>query len=364
MLLVVFGAGASYDSVPEIPPPPAPLAAVRPVVDDDENNRPPLANQLFDNRPIFLRAMQRFPDCKPLIPRLRKSGVAVEQQLAEFEEQADKFPPRHQQLAAIKYYLHLALCECQVLWDRRHIGITNYATLLDEIKRWRWEFKEKVCFVTFNYDTMIENAMKEVLHFDLTEGLDSYIRTDYSLIKLHGSVNWGREIDDLMIPPGFGQQDIIYRAPDLHITNRYRLTASAPMLFEGENAAGYRVVLFPALAIPVDKKDDFECPDSHVKALEERLPHVDRILTIGWRAREAKFLEMLKSKLTPPQRLWVVSGDSNGGKETFDNLCSSAVRPILNSPGSVLNDGFTGLISSGMGSLQAFLWNAKRKATP
>jgi hypothetical protein len=71
VLLVVFGAGASYDSDPDHPPP-APAGGHLLTI---ENHRPPLANRLFDNRPQFLTAMESFPECMPLIPRLRKSGV-------------------------------------------------------------------------------------------------------------------------------------------------------------------------------------------------------------------------------------------------------------------------------------------------
>ncbi len=103
MLLVVFGAGTSYDSDPDHRPfdNPNNLPAERlPVL---EHNRPPLANRLFDNRPQFLSAMDQFQECKPLIPRLRKSGVAVEQELARLQAEAGAYPERHRQLAAIRY---------------------------------------------------------------------------------------------------------------------------------------------------------------------------------------------------------------------------------------------------------------------
>jgi len=78
-----------------------------------EEHRPPLANQLFDNRPQFLKVMEAFPECQPLIPRLRKPGVVVEQELAKFQAQAKEYPERHRQLAAIRYYLRVALLDCQ-----------------------------------------------------------------------------------------------------------------------------------------------------------------------------------------------------------------------------------------------------------
>jgi hypothetical protein len=61
VLLVIFGAGASYDSVAHLP-----LSGSGDRILNSE--RPPLANQLFENRPIFVKAMKRFPDCKSLCP--------------------------------------------------------------------------------------------------------------------------------------------------------------------------------------------------------------------------------------------------------------------------------------------------------
>ena len=195
MLLVIFGAGASYDSVPDHPPPTPPLPAMRRfgLTGPFEDDRPPLASQLFDNRKPFVQAMTHFPECKELIPSLRKPDVMVEQELAKIREQAKSYPRAHQELAAICYYLHFALWECQARWYDVHSGITNYAALLRAIDFWRSHSKEKICFVTFNYDTMLEAAMWQVLRFQAPL-LDSYIsQENYTLIKLHGSINWGRE---------------------------------------------------------------------------------------------------------------------------------------------------------------------------
>jgi hypothetical protein len=79
--------------------------------------------------------MGTFPECQPLIPHLRKPGVAVEQELARIQAEATGYPERYRQLAAIRYYLRLELWECQNRWRTVHQGATNYATLPDEIER-------------------------------------------------------------------------------------------------------------------------------------------------------------------------------------------------------------------------------------
>jgi hypothetical protein len=191
MLLVIFGAGASYDSVYHRPPPVAQFATNLARVQrfgPYEEFRPPLANQLFDDRPLFVDIMQSYPACKPLVNLLR-GDVRVEQQLAKFEEQAKTFPERNRQLAAIRYYLHHMLWRCQSFWAIEHRGITNYLTFLDTIARWRYENGEQVCFVTFNYDNMLEEALSQVWDWQFTNLSKYTSRPEYKLIKLHGSVD-------------------------------------------------------------------------------------------------------------------------------------------------------------------------------
>src|SRR5262249_48295382 len=112
MLLVIFGAGASYDSVLHFPAP-RPLSGsqsnfsptpptVRPSYED---SRPTLANQLFYDRELFVQVMNIYEACKPVVNLLR-GNVQVEKQLAIFEEQAKNYPPRRSHLAAIRYYIH------------------------------------------------------------------------------------------------------------------------------------------------------------------------------------------------------------------------------------------------------------------
>jgi hypothetical protein len=282
----------------------------------------------------------------PLIPLLRKPGVAVERELARFQEQARTFPPRHQQLAAIRYYLHFALWECQRHWNERHVGITNYVTFLDEIERWRFESNQKVCLVTFNYDTILEMGMAQVLGI-VSDNIDSYISNEnYKLIKLHGSINWGREVAGIQAPHAFTEDRLIEQAANLNISNQYTIVTSHPVRMEGGR------LLFPALAIPVAKKDEFSCPESHVQALRSALPEVIKIVVIGWRATEDDFLGLLRSSLKKQPPLMIVSGDDKGANETRDNMRKFGVVDMTNAIS--VPSGFTGLISN-LGLLERFL---------
>ncbi|MGO9865731.1 MAG: hypothetical protein ACLPLR_19165 [Terriglobales bacterium] len=307
--------------------------------------------------------MESFPYCQPLIPLLRKPGVAVEQELAKIQAEADGYPERHRQLAAIRYYIRRALWECQNRWQQVHHGITNYLTLLDEIERWRLEKKEYVCFVTFNYDLMLEEAMGRVLRLEIRD-MDSYHKWEnYSLFKLHGSVNWGRVVEGLSSEGGspvrFYQHLIDTVNPtNPSVTQRY-MRCDKDMRPEPDTG----VVLFPALSIPVEKKDEFSCPRAHVKALKEMLPEVTKMITIGWRATEEEFLKMLQASrsvviagIRQPLELLVVTGSREGTEQTVKNLAPYGVNQgVYQNPDRArVTTGFTGLINN-LETLGAFL---------
>jgi hypothetical protein len=360
MLLVVFGAGASYDSDPDHLPPlydPNVRADRLPPL---EHHRPPLANSLFDNRPQFLNAMESFPECLVLISRLRKPGVAVEQELAKFQEQASVYPDRHRQLIAIRFYLRRALWECQDRWNGVHHGVTNYAVLLGEIERWRVEKREHVCFVTFNYDTMLEKAM-EVRRL-IAPDMDSYPNwRNYSLFKLHGSIDWGRVVEGISRAVGgpirFYQQLIDANPDNFSVTEKYML-CEREMQPKPDGAE----VLFPALSIPVEKKDEFSCPLAHVTALKGLLPYVTKMITIGWRATEEEFLKMLVASrsaeipgIRPAVELLVVTGSKDGAEQTIKNLADYGANQNLQDPDRArFATGFTGLINN-LDTLGTFL---------
>jgi len=351
MLLVIVGAGASYDSVPHLPPlSPAGGAqqnwtpTVQRAPGTHEEFRPPLAFQLFEDRKSFVAAMQTFPECLPIIPMLR-GNVPVEQQLAAFEEQANTFPPRRRQLLAIRFYLQSVIWNCQKNWHHHHNGINNYATFLDAIERWRHASNERVCIATFNYDTMFEEAMEQVLGMTF-EHFGRYVSDPrYQLIKLHGSMDWGLEINIPQSPRSW--RDVIGNADVLTASTRFR-KAGLNVVFE-DGTVG-----FPAIAIPVEKKSDFMCPPEHFQIIGNLLTSVNKIITLGWRAQEQHFLKMLHSRLTGLPKdldLMIVSGSAAGATETLANLGFAAPAPAKRSQ---IGNGFTGLINQ-LGLLELFL---------
>jgi hypothetical protein len=169
------------------------------------------------------------------------------------------------------------------------------------------------------------------------------------LIKLHGSIDWGREVVGPIAPRAVS--DIVPNAANLKLSDQYRKVVRRPVTFD-DGTVG-----FPAIAIPVEKKSEFVCPPEHLEALANVIPHVTKIITVGWRATEKHFLKMLTSRLTGLQGdvdLMVVSGSDEGAKGTVDSMAIGTSNSERKR--ALRGDGFSGLINqSGRGHLESFL---------
>jgi len=51
--------------------------------------------------------------------------------------------------------------------------------------------------------------------------------------------------------------------------------------------------LIPALAIPIETKNKFECPPSHEDELKSLIPAIDKLVMVGWRGAEENFVKLL-----------------------------------------------------------------------
>jgi hypothetical protein len=302
MLMVIFGAGASYDSAPDFSPP-QPQAGQQnfgpppPLPNPREVWRPPLTPQLFlDSNNEFGDIVRTYPKLLPILPQLRRpsSGRTVEEELEARQAEANGDPERTRQLFSVRYYLHDLLLKVSDEWLKHTSGVTNYVTLLDQIRHLNTS-GDPVCLVTFNYDLLLDRAL---LSFDYKqtnpENEALLAHPIFKLLKPHGSVDWARYIE---APPNtrLSIEQVIEQANTLKLTNTY-IRANAT---HSASIHGFERPIAPAIAVPVQTKteDTFEWPRSHLAALEQLLPSVTKILIIGWQAKEAHFLKLLREKL-------------------------------------------------------------------
>jgi hypothetical protein len=310
MLMVIFGAGASYDSCPDFPPPP-PQAARQsfglPAKPDEreaarEPWRPPLTNDLFlDTNDKFGAIVLTYPKLHGILPFLRRpqNSRTVEQQLELYLDEAPSDNERIRQLFSVRYYLHDLFRMVSTEWLKHTNRVTNHAALIDQIRHLNTD-NEPVCLVSFNYDTLLDgslfssgaNTKPLERHFDA--------HPMFKLFKPHGSVDWARLLDPLPYYRGdvgrrFEPPELIEQAPSLKLSDQYvRANATDPA-----QLSKFKQPIVPAIAIPVQTKtgDTFEWPDGHRMYFEQLLPQVTKILIIGWQGKEAHFLKLLRDNL-------------------------------------------------------------------
>jgi hypothetical protein len=352
MLMVIFGAGASYDSSPDFPPPQSQAAQSNfgpPPIPPDPREawRPPLTNQLFlDTNGNLGGIVQKYPRLHGILDFLRRpQSGSVEQQLEFYLGQASADQERTRQLFSVRYYLHDLFRTVSDEWLKRTNGVTNYATLIDQIRS-RNTAGEPVCLVSFNYDLLLDRAL---ISFGYNpQALDHRYFNAHPTLKLfkpHGSVDWARFVD---APPDarLGPWQLIEQADTIKLSDEYLVSnATDPQQLHRHNRP-----LLPAIAIPVQNKseDTFEWPQRHRIYLEQLLPHVRKILIIGWRGKEAHFLNLLrenlpKGGLTQITHLQVVGRDSAEVENISKQFLADTDRRVWKLP-ALYAQGFTDFV--------------------
>jgi hypothetical protein len=296
-----------------------------------------LADELF--KPRFQHITEKYRQVKPVIPRLLSGSV--EQKLQALSQEADHFPERLKQLAAVKFYLHDVIWECDTKWKGLSHGITNYVGLLDEVERWRWALVKKgtpvegILLVTFNYDTLLEEAVGKYPVEIKIDAINKYISNFYKVIKPHGSINWAHEVnvslEDLFELSEAGhllQEDVagelIERINELIVQPSVSMADEYPTTWW--QGSGFSRVLFPALSIPVESKSQYECPENHIKELTKHLPHVNNVITIGWRATELEFLKLLAAETSSEVKAIIVSSGKESAERQITRMQKTGIR--------------------------------------
>jgi hypothetical protein len=283
--------------------------------------RPPLADALFEPRPLFEEWQRRFPDVMQVAPflEMRRAGESVEDVLARFLDEVPQYPHRRTQLAAVRFYIQAIIAATEAKWYGEAPVATNHMALLDQIEAAR-SGRAHPIFVTFNYDRMIEDALANRGRTFNT--IDDYITPlEPALIKLHGSVDWVRSFQ--LHRPGTIGGNVFEMARGI-CRNVHDLPQNAPIhkFFGLPPVQDQRGLVMPAIAIPIKEKSSFECPKGHIDRLVTDIRKVRTIVTIGWRGAESHFLNLLRDNALQNLDVVCVAKDNDDANQTVKNLQS------------------------------------------
>ena len=303
-LLVIFGAGASHDSLRDSD------TRVDPW-------RPPLTRDLYSGAHGDLLGM--FPGSARIVEllALRPDEQNLETRLRELADESSKRAERAGQILMFQFYLRELFAKCSE-WANDNGGHTNYARIVDELDAWRQQAGWTLSLLTFNYDTLVDRAMESALGNRLTS-LDQYLLPHVQLFKPHGSVNWIRSVPGFAagLPdqsPATAVAELRQSSPHWRASKRFEI-ASTNAVFDSRGE-----LAVPALSLPLDEKSEYSFPDPHRDAMHHAIRRATGIITIGWRATELHFLRELGGALRDGIAVHVLTRSERTASEAIYRL--------------------------------------------
>jgi len=297
-LCVVLGAGSSYDCISD--------------VEFEPNFRPPLAAQLFENRSSFNAILRKYPGAEALSDLIRarvKNGDNLETVLRQIASEENVV--LRKQFWEVPLYLQELLGEVSDHYVRA--GATKFHTLVRGIEA---AGVQEVGYLTLNYDLFLERALTTI-YGTVFNHPSAYLPDGlrWFLVKLHGSVNWGRRVVNV---------DSRIRSAGELLTG---LKADPVLDSTFEVLGGYQESVrydreafhYPALAVPVEGKTGFVCPQEHLARTREFLASCTNFLVIGFGGLDKDLLDLLG--LAPVvHSLLVVCGNAEASLATVKRL--------------------------------------------
>lgn len=304
-LAIILGAGSSYDCGRES--------------DVEIHWRPPLVTELFGNRPTFNTILQQYPGAENLAYEIRG---AVARGTEGFEEILRRFAYSTNRNVKLDYrhvplYLQELIGDVSANYIRS--GGTAFSTLVRALDTSHYE---RVLYMTVNYDLLLDRALER--HYRIGfKSIDDYTahRDRWALAKLHGSVNWGWQLQN-------GKLSDIYtptRRVDEVTDDELNLDTRVEVL-DGYKQ-GHRVraqqFFYPALAPPIGDKDRFVCVPDHIEYTTEFLRQCTDFLIIGFSGLDSHVLGLL-AVVPSVQNVEIVNGTSDEGRNTLDRISSAS----------------------------------------
>lgn len=328
--VIILGAGASADHVYDNPD-----SKVKNRFSDDM--RPPVTDGLFDHV-LTPEILGYYSAISPLPARInsRVHQIGLEDCLSTVKLFARSDRKLQRQLVTLEFFLQHFFDEIssKIMANTEIKLHSNYHALVDSISDHLNIPEDQCCFINFNYDTLLEDALRSNYPL-IGRDIDSYIAEEVKVVKLHGSCNWA-----YLLP---------YTHPDYDNTSSsYKMLNKNPyyiaeyysnytqerdpnnpseirdiiMLNRQKDVKGQDDVhrtyrhkdryLYPAIAIPLTNKEEnyenYVCPQKHIDVMKEALSKTDRILIIGWKAGDEELIKLMQKTIKRPVTVMIVSG--------------------------------------------------------
>lgn len=293
-LLIIIGAGASFDSWPKY------------LGKTPSYQKLPLAKDLFSSLNKQNSFLEHY-NLMSLAGWLRRTASTqgdsfdIEEELEIINNTATNSQDLNtlKNLFKTRFYLHSLINEL----NKETLNFTSthtiYVDLINQFKKWidQSPTSRFVDIVTFNYDILLEKAMETVYSYDWysknqTAPLSAYYSgKNIRIFKPHGSINWGKEILK-------GDNHFTYTLPEevFREFNKLELTSSFQFIDPDDITDPMKSKIFiPAIAVPFKEKTTFnECPQEMLAKMLNTVKEADKIITLGWKGSDRHFTTLLK----------------------------------------------------------------------
>lgn len=310
ILVVVLGAGSSFDCVETDR-----ISATN----FRSEYRPPLVNGLFSDNPVYVAILSHYGRLATIAEDIRiqlRYRTSIENLLKELKGRALSNPTFEKAYRQIPLYLQELLGEVSAHYNVDG-NSSKFHTLLKKIEASPFG---KVLFLTTNYDLFLEHAFSDFFRMKFDD-IPSYVNIGdkYSIVKLHGSVNWGQQITNAKDFPGGNVTEYI----DL-IPGQLKLLKSIQILDgHGENS---RVIssrlMYPSLSIPIGEEKEFVCAEEHVEVARNLVKNGTHFLFCGFSAFDPDVLTLLRES-PKEKKVKIVSKSKDSAIEVLSRIDAS-----------------------------------------
>lgn len=360
-LLVVLGAGASFDAIPDSF---SDDTTVRSEGLEEHrlfDVRPPLANDLARARPLQNEILAKWEGARPVVEFLRshlaggtpdEQALSLEGALSKYEADGARVSEHFTHLHAFRFYLRDLLWATGDYMNSPQLTVvTNHDALLRLLHNWATEDdNRRVCIASFNYDLILERAAGARLGFEFTSP-DTYLRhPTIKIVKPHGSVQWAWRVRSekklpRTDPYAYGSKSISFARTEGVDDSTIVTVPFAAHKWRYDR--GLQEGLIPALALPIANKSEFVWPEVHKEYLYSLVRDtVTRVLTIGWRGLEPLFLTLINGIAAGSDtRVQIVTGGPEGDRDA--RAIEERIRAVVQiGQSNRVPDGFTGFLAN------------------
>src|SRR6266487_833762 len=323
--------------------------------------QPPLVKDLFGTN--FAGILGRYPLAQAAATDIRRAIAPESENAVPLERYLRDQMRDAANLYTKRRYRQIPLYLQDLLLTVSDIGGSGYTTDPDNFNALinRTLDLDDVLLLTLNYDPLVDDRL--FIYGDLQD-LNSYVASDprWALVKLHGSVNWGRRIiaDINRGIETVNQANASGRPISQHELINKLIDTEYDQVSVGEielrlhrSLDEWRYdrsdsVYYPALSIPVGEEDELVCPSEHLAAARERLGRADalNILVIGYSGLDREVLQLLRQSGRPAHRLLVVNGSERASFEAAERIQQACGGSGVRTD-SVFRGGFSEVVRTG-----------------